>query len=218
MIQREFKEIVFEFVKSISDFEEVISIILFGSIVRGDAKTDSDIDFLVVVSNIKSEKDILNKSKEIANKFDKKIQVIVKTKKLEGLDPFMIESISSEGIILYGAPIKVKQKDLELEPYTLAVYSLIDLPQSEKMKFKRSIFGSESVFRGANKTYKTVQEGLLKLCNGAKLGRGAIIFPSKNIELVKQLEYFKVKFRTFIVYANEDILEWINNFNKFIEK
>jgi len=214
MMQKEFKEAVFEFVKLVSDLEEVNSIILFGSVAKGGARTDSDIDFLVMASNMKPEKRIIKLANEISDKSNKTFQVIVKTKKLEGLDPSMIEGIGTDGILLYGVPIKVKQKDLELEPYILAVYSLADLPQSEKMKFKRSIFGSESVFRGTKKSYKTVQEGLLKMCNGAKLGRGSIIFPSKHKEIIEQLGYFKVKFKTVTVYANEHILEWINTFNR----
>ncbi|MBI2128610.1 hypothetical protein HYU07_00070 [Candidatus Woesearchaeota archaeon] len=114
-------------------------------------------------------------------------------------------------------PIKLKQRDLELEPHLIAVYSLADLPQSEKMKFKRAFFGSESVFKGKTKKYITLQEGILKMYSGSRLGRGAIIFPSKHKELVKQLEYFKVKFKIFTVYANQHIMEWINTFNETIK-
>lgn len=218
MMQKEFKEPIFEFVKRVSDLEEVTSITLFGSVAKGEATQQSDIDFLVIVSSMKIEKNIVKTASEISDKYNKKFQVIVKTKKLEGLDSSMIEDISKDGILLYGMPIKVKQKDLELEPYLLAIYSLADLPQSEKMKFKRAIFGSESVFEGKTKRYRTVQDGLLKMYNGARLGRGAIIFPSKNKEIIRQLEYSKIKFKIFTVYANQHILEWINTFNKLTIK
>ena len=216
MIQKEFKELIFEFVKKISDLEEVNSIALFGSVAKGEATSESDIDFLAIVSNMKIEKNIIKIADEISDKYNKKFQVIVKTKKLEGLDSSMIEGISKDGILLYGSPIKVKQKDLELEPYLLAIYSLADLQQSEKMKFKRAFFGSESVFKTKTKKYRTVQEGLLRMYSGARLGRGAIIFPSKHKEIIKQLGYFKVKFKIFTVYANKHILEWITAFNKSI--
>lgn len=218
MIQKDFKEPIFEFVKKVSDLDEINSITLFGSVAKDEATLQSDIDFLVIVSNMKIEEKIVEIASETSDKYDKKFQAIVKTKKLEGLDSSMIEDISKNGILLYGLPIKIKQKDLELEPYLLAIYSLADLPQSEKMKFKRAFFGSESVFESKTKKYRTVQEGLLKMCNGARLGRGAIIFSSKNKEVIKQLEYFKIKFKIFTVYANEHILEWINTFNKLIIK
>ncbi len=216
MMQKEFKEPIFEFVKQISELEELISITLFGSVAKDEATEQSDIDFLIVVSNMKIEKNIITIANGISDKYNKKFQVIVKTGKLEGLDSSMIEDISKDGVLLYGLPIKVKQKDLELEPYLLAIYSLAELPQSEKMKFKRAFFGSESVFKGKKK-YRTVQEGLLKMCNGAKLGRGAIIFPSKHKEIIRQLEYFKVKFKIFTVYANKNILDWLNTFNNSIQ-
>lgn len=216
MIQKEFQEPIFEFVKQVCDLEEVNSIILFGSVAKDEATSVSDIDFLVIVSNTKIEKNIINITNEIGDKYNKKFQVIVKTEKLEELDSSMIEDISKDGILLYGLPIKVKQKDLELEPYLLAIYSLAELPQNEKMKFKRAFFGSESVFKGKTKKYRTLQEGILKMYNGARLGRGAIIFPSKHKEIIRQLEYFKAKFKIFTVYANQHILEWLNTFNKSI--
>jgi len=216
MIKKEFKEAIFEFVKKVSDLDEISSITLFGSVAEGKATIESDIDMLVIVSNMKIEKDITKITNEISDKCNKKFQVITKTKKLGGLDPSMIESISKDGILLYGLPVKVRQKDLELEPYLIAVYSLAGLPQSEKMKFKRAIFGSESVFKGKEKSYRTVQEGILKMYNGARLGRGAIIFSCRHKEIIKQIEYFKIKFKVFTVYADKNILEWISTFNKAV--
>ena len=52
---------------------------------------------------------------------------------------------------------------------------------------------------------------------GSRLGRGAIIFPSKHKEIIKQLEYFRVKFKIFAVYANQHITEWISTFNETIK-
>ena len=216
MIQKGFKEAIFELVKEVSGIKQVYSVILFGSVVRGEATSASDIDILIIVSNMKIEKRIIEISKEIGRRYDKRFQVIVKTRKLKGLDPSMIEDIGKDGLLLYGLPVKVKQKDLDLEPYLIAVYSLADLPQAEKMKFRRSIFGSKSVFRDKNKKYVTVQDGILKMYDGARLGRGAIIFPSKRKEIVRQLEYFKVKFKVFTVYCNKDTLGWINTFNRSI--
>lgn len=214
MIKKEFKEAIFEFVKKISDFNEINSIALFGSVAEDKATLLSDIDILVIVSNMKIEKDITKTANEMGDMYNKKFQVIVKTKNLEGLDSSMIESISKDGILLYGSPIKIKQKDLELQPYLIAVYSLAELPQSEKMKFKRAFFGSESVFKGKTKKYRTVSEGILKIYNGARLGRGAIIFPPKHKEFIEQLEHFKVTFKLFTIYANQNTLEWISTFNK----
>ena len=147
MIQEEFKEPIFEFAKQLSDFNEVTSITLFGSVSKGEAISTSDIDVLVITSNMKIEKSVIKLANNTGDKYNKKFQVLVKTRRLESLDSSMIEDISKDGILLYGSPIKIKQKDLELEPYLIAIYSLANLPQNEKMKFKRSFFGSKSVFR-----------------------------------------------------------------------
>ena len=48
MIQEEFKEPIFEFAKQLSDFNEVTSITLFGSVSKGEAISTSDIDVFVI--------------------------------------------------------------------------------------------------------------------------------------------------------------------------
>ena len=82
MIKKEFKEAIFEFVKKVSDLDEISSITLFGSVAEGKATIESDIDMLVIVSNMKIEKDITKITNEISDKCNKKFQVITKTKKL----------------------------------------------------------------------------------------------------------------------------------------
>ncbi|MCW7074784.1 MAG: nucleotidyltransferase domain-containing protein, partial [Candidatus Methanospirare jalkutatii] len=50
MLQKEYREAVEEFVRRVLERykEKIESIILFGSVARGEAKEDSDIDILVV--------------------------------------------------------------------------------------------------------------------------------------------------------------------------
>jgi len=47
-IQKKYREAVNEFVRRTEDKDKIDNIILFGSVARGEAKEDSDIDILVV--------------------------------------------------------------------------------------------------------------------------------------------------------------------------
>ena len=50
MIQKEFKNLVFEFAKEVSGLDNVLSVFLYGSVARGEWAKGSDIDILVVIS------------------------------------------------------------------------------------------------------------------------------------------------------------------------
>lgn len=213
-MQEKFKDAIFEFIKQVSNLEKINSIILFGSVAKEEATKESDIDFLIIVSGLKTDKDLENKilkiSHDVENKFNKKIQVIVKTQNLEDLDHSMIKEISSEGILLYGNPIKIQSKNIELESYSIIIYSLSNLKQSEKMKFKRAMFGSKSVFIGKKKEYKTIQKGFLEEYGGAKLGRGAVILQSiYKKTIIRQFNYFKIKYKIFIIFGDKNLIDWI---------
>ncbi|MFQ6120633.1 MAG: nucleotidyltransferase domain-containing protein [Methanosarcinales archaeon] len=147
MITEDFKAAIFEFIKKVSSIEGIIRVILFGSVARREATKDSDIDLLVIVSDLKLESEILKITHEVGAKYQKNFQILVKTPILEDLDASTLEEIGKDGILLYGTPIILKTKNLELKPYCIVVYSLTSLTQSDKMKFKRAMFGSKSVFK-----------------------------------------------------------------------
>ncbi|HID26521.1 MAG TPA: nucleotidyltransferase domain-containing protein [Methanosarcinales archaeon] len=86
MITEDFKAAIFEFIKEVSSVEGIIRVILFGSVVRGEATKDSDIDLLVMVSNLKLESEILKITHEVEAKYQKNFQILVKTPILDDLD------------------------------------------------------------------------------------------------------------------------------------
>ena len=89
--------------------EELISIILYGSVARGDDKEDSDIDIAVVlqngISNFNKEA-FFNLSSNMDIKYDKVFSIIdIENKKLEQwgeILPFY-KNIKNEGVVLWKA-------------------------------------------------------------------------------------------------------------------
>lgn len=47
-MREEFKDLVFEFAKKVSGIDAVQSVVLFGSLARGEADARSDVDILIV--------------------------------------------------------------------------------------------------------------------------------------------------------------------------
>jgi len=132
MIQKEFKETVFELVKRITDFDNVKYILLFGSVARETADKRSDIDVCVIINDNKKNK-ISEAALDLEKEYNKNIQIVI-SKNFEGLDSYFIKQLINEGILLYGKTPIIKFKNLTCEEYALFSYSLGNLEHSDKIK------------------------------------------------------------------------------------
>lgn len=124
-IQEKYQRAVEEFVKkAIKRYKDKIeSIILFGSVARGDAKEDSDIDILIIVKerNIEDMKEIygiafevsIGHSKDISPKIYAIAEVL---NRIEIGAPF-IKEVLKEGVSLYGEIVfglhVIRESDVE---------------------------------------------------------------------------------------------------------
>ena len=79
MIQKEFKEPIFEFVKRITDFDNIQYVFLFGSVAREEADKKSDIDICVVI-NDHNKKKISETALDLEKAYNKNT-LLQKTKK-----------------------------------------------------------------------------------------------------------------------------------------
>ena len=76
MIQKEFREVIFEFAKEVSSLNNVNYIFLFGSVAREEADKRSDIDLCVVINN-NDKKKISSIALDLEKKYDKNIQLVI---------------------------------------------------------------------------------------------------------------------------------------------
>ena len=109
-IQEKYQEAVEEFVRRVKGKykDKIDSIILFGSVARGEAKEDSDVDILVVVKerNIEDMKEIhgiaFEVSMEHSQDISPKIYAVNEIlNRMEIGAPF-IKEVLKEGVSLYG--------------------------------------------------------------------------------------------------------------------
>ena len=130
----------------ISEIENIGALILFGSVVRGEASPKSDIDIMVVPikqERLKALKErVMKLLKEIEdeNKLVASFSLILYTGKE---DPYFIWETISDGVILYIKPELVIPSIQSVKPYALISYTYSSLKDNDKKRVQRYIFESK---------------------------------------------------------------------------
>ena len=209
MIQEEFEDIVFEFAKKASRYEDVACIFLFGSVAKGDTDRRSDIDILVVFDADKEDIDAKNEVSDLAlsleKKYDRNVQVIFTNKDFDGLDRYFLKEVVHEGILLYAKHPKIEVKNLELEPYRMILYDLKKFDEREKRRIRRLLYGHKTRKEIKGKVYRSEKKGLVQGLDGKHIGRGVIVIPQTKVQsLEKELEKMKIDYRRIDMWLAED--------------
>ena len=175
--------------------DKIINIVLFGSVVRGQASKESDIDVFIDVADEKIGEKIEGikekfyksyKSKSYWNLLGIKNEIHCLIGKLKEWKPLQ-RSIISDGIVLFGkyhAEVKTEQWYL----------FIITQGKSRKMNlsFWRTLYGYTQKIR--KKRY--VKIGLIKEYGGIKLARGVAIVPARfSAPLARFLDKSRVSYR-----------------------
>lgn len=181
---------------NLKDIKNISRIILFGSVAKGEANKESDVDiFIEVNKNLKSfEKKVFSieksfyssrealvfKSKGINNKINLIVGKLNDWKDLKN-------SIESTGIVLYGnyVPSEIKGKK-----YILFFWERIE---KNRGAFLNKIYG----FKSGDKRY----EGLISKREGKKLGKSSFIVPIEyREEFVKLMKNYSVSVKMIEIW------------------
>lgn len=180
--------------------EEIEEIILFGSVARGEADINSDIDLFF--NTKKNEEKIKKVVKEELNKFyNSKIYEIWNQKgiknqisiKVGNLDEWELKrSIISDGIILYSR-YKESPKDIKL----FVQFNLNPIKNiAKRNKIIRKIFGRKEKNHFSN--------GILENLNGKKLSPASFIVPKENSQkIIEILGKEKINYKLFEIWADQ---------------
>lgn len=202
MIDGSFDELVKEIKKTFRENKEVVTIILFGSVARGEAGKESDLDLCVIYKK-GGRKTISDMILDIEKKYNKNINVIFTDSELKDLNRQFIETIIKEGIVLKGKMPKISVQRLELEPYEIMNYDLTSLSQTDKMRIKRLLYGFKSKKKYKDKVYQSKGSGLVKKTGGIRVGKASIMIPEKSaFEVERALRQYKVKLRKYTVWMS----------------
>ncbi|MEW6328749.1 MAG: nucleotidyltransferase domain-containing protein [Candidatus Micrarchaeota archaeon] len=210
MIQNEFLDLVFEFAKE-SSKSQVAQVILFGSVAKGTADRRSDVDFLVVFDTDKDQEKLSDKKTisrlalDLEKKYDKNIQLVLTNRRFDALDSYFVRKCLKEGIVVYASRPILKIKEEMLGPYTIFSYGLANLSLSEKMRFRRALFGHRTEKKQKGKTYTSESAGLIHELDGRHLGSGAVMVPQQKSDILKEtLKRFGVEYTSTDAWLSRD--------------
>lgn len=179
----------------IKDLSNINKIILFGSVARGEAGKESDVDIFIETKNNKK---IELEIRKILDKFYKTREALLfKTKGIDNKINLLIgkiedwpklkKSIESSGILLYG-PYSASDKNGKK-------YVIISWDKIERNRgaFLNKIYG----FKVKDKSYK----GLIEVLKGKKIGKSTLMLPIEYREQIfKLLKKYGVSAKSMEVY------------------
>jgi len=149
----------------------LVDLILFGSALKGKAKP-GDVDLIALFRGSDPEKieDILYKIRKSGEGLGLDLHV----------EPIIVDSMFDQKVyplLLHeGFSIRSSEfihKKLNLQPLVLITYLLENKKASDKVRFSYALYG------------RNKGEGLLKKINGTVVGKGSILIPIGQLEIIK---------------------------------
>jgi predicted nucleotidyltransferase len=167
-------------INKIKEIQGTVSIVLFGSLSRGEYDEGSDIDLLIVFKNKKDLDKGLKEIYKTTAKSDLFFQVTGLT--LEELQKSpLLETALREGKIYYIRQDAEKLLTPTRKPYALVTYTTANLNAKERVIFTQDLEG--------RRKGKYRYDGLIHKIGGYKVGRGVVMVPLVNLKtLTEQLE------------------------------
>ena len=190
------KRILKKIAKKLSKVEDVKSVILYGSLARGEFTSRSDIDLFILTTKDKTQIEIHDKVIELEPEIGRNIQPTIRTSaELQKTDTGLLQNIFQEGKILYlKEPYDIPSAILlQQKPYLIYSFQISSLPQKDKVRFNRQLYEQK------RKGYK--YKGLLQEIGGQKLSAGCVMMPYEQKKKVEKFfKKFKVKFEQLKVW------------------
>lgn len=186
-----------KFTEEIKDFKGILSIVLFGSVARGEATAESDIDLMVIYSS--KDPEII---KEIDSRAPDKFQVLHFT--LEELEdePTLAGALSGEGVLLYGKPVTLCLDDEDLKSKMLIAYDTTNLPRNIRSTLYRTLYGGSSTYLKGGVKKKKDYPGIMDQIRAQKVANAVILVDRHNApEIIKTLRRFNAKWKEIPVWT-----------------
>ncbi len=203
MIPEKFQPVITDFVNNAEKIPNLVSAILYGSIVKGEMHKKSDIDILLLFDTdhnpeLGLESKVAHQiSAEVMKKHPSPNPISFVFSNLNDIEPNEVDFLwntAKEGVVIWGKPnlAMLKLKDV-LEPKMLITYSMNNLGRKEKVRVHRALHGYKSRTTINGKLYLTKKEGIVK--KEEKLGLNTIIVSAEKADAITNiLEKFGVKY------------------------
>lgn len=178
--------------------KNILQIILFGSVARGEDNARSDVD-IAIIHNVDK-----FKLMEFINKFvDEKIQLTYLNIKDLPDEIELVSALSGEGILLYGQPLNIQLGKNNLKSKLLVSYDLSKIPKSEQMKVNRALHGSTSINKYKGKVYKTEVKGLVAEQGIEKFSKSVLLIDKrKSAKIIGLFKRFNVSWKEIDIWTS----------------
>lgn len=176
------REVLKKFLEKVKEWgpPSLESVVLFGSMVRGDFGASSDIDLLIVFDESGPSDRLPEIVKIISSlKPPREIRPVVTNLKDIGED--LIQEIAREGIVLYGKLV-LSPEQMALKTYRLVSYSFKDATSAERQQVARRVYGYTTRKRIGKKEKEYHYEGLADRDDCYILGKGVVAIPDSEAD------------------------------------
>jgi predicted nucleotidyltransferase len=177
--------------------EGVLSVVLFGSVARGEGTRESDIDIAVIYS----EKDP-ETVEALGALAEERIQLTHLSLDELKDEPTMSGALSGEGVLLYGRPVTVRAEEMELRPRMLLAYETTELDRNTRSRLQRALHGGVSTYmKGGQRTVKEYP-GVVQEVGAERLGKGVLLVDRRKYpKVVGTLKAYGAKYKEIPVWT-----------------
>jgi len=194
------RKLIERFVEKTKNIPNLKCIILFGSLVRGEADRRSDIDLLLVFDE-ENPKSHIREIMSIVTTLKPHREIRPTLTNLTDYDEEFLQTVLREGEVLWGK-ILITNNNLLLKPFRLISYDISTLKPSKKVKVSRIIHGyqSKKTVNGKIKQYK--YEGLKNKYNVHIISKNTVLIPEKYAKIfLKDLDKYHVTYQEKMIWA-----------------
>ena len=188
-----------KFTKSIENKQNILSIILFGSVARREEEEESDID-IAIIYNKKNMEEI----RAIDSLKEGEIQLVHLSLEDLKIEEEIRDALGGDGILLYGTPINLTVEESSLKPKMILIYNTSHLDQKNRTYLQRALYGGKSTYTTKMKKYESIFEGEVKKLGITKLKNGVLFCDRKNAyPIIKIFKNLNVHWQEISVWAYE---------------
>lgn len=186
-----------KFTEQIKTIDNVISVVLFGSVARRDFDRKSDIDIVIIYSD--KDPEIIKKINQMA---PENFQVLHLTLEELADEPTLTGALSGEGILLYGKPVTISMGEDDLESQMIIAYDTTQMERNIRSKLYRTLYGGSSTYYAAGTKKKKYYPGIMDGIRATKLAKSVILVDRHNApEITKTLQRFNAKWKEIPVWT-----------------
>jgi len=188
---------LFEFGAKVGKLSHVQAVVLFGSVARGEATLDSDIDVAVIYA--RKNEVLMKKVEKLA---PERVHVVhVEIKELFENVP-LAGALSGEGLLLFGRPITIEAQKLKLRPMVIIAYDTSDLNQNMRNRLNRTLYGGISTVERGKKRYVQEYKGLTTQPEITKVGKAVLMVTREKVPAITgALENHRARWKEIPVWV-----------------